>query len=362
MLRAGDDLAAFHNVAARVYASDPRYCAPSRDTVSKTLSRADAAGRQAVWVADSDGSPGGRVVAMLSPALSDEAGKPYGMLGYFECVDDAAVAACLFRAAADWLAARGARTVVGPMNGDSWHAYRLNTGPFDDPPFLMEPWNPSYYPRLWEANGFEALETYYSKAVDDIDAAVAGTDRYAKRAADRGYTLRRIDMARYDAELRLIYELTRRIFAGNFLYTDIPSNEFLALYAGSRRLLDPDLVWFADDPNGEPAGFAFAFPDRHRAVAAMRGSRAPLALLRFVLLRNRTDAVNLKTLGVTPEARRTGLAVALCNRVYRTARDKGYRRMNLCLIRDGNPSGKMDGGAGRVSRRYALYRTTVGAE
>jgi GNAT superfamily N-acetyltransferase len=102
-------------------------------------------------------------------------------------------------------------------------------------------------------------------------------------------------------------------------------------------------------------GFLFAYPDRFRAVAAMRGERGPLALLRYLRHRH-TDAVDFKTLGVLPEHRRAGVAAALMCQGHLDALRKGYRLANHCLFREGNPSGEMDGGAGRVLRRYNLYR------
>jgi hypothetical protein len=170
-----------------------------------------------------------------------------------------------------------------------------------------------------------------------------------------GYRLRRLDVGRFEEELRLLYRLSCAIFAGNFLYTEISEEEFLALYTGTRRLLDPDLVWFAHAPDGDAVGFLFAYPDLFRAVAAMRGKRGPLAILRF-LLHRRTDAVDFKTLGVLPGHRRSGLAAALMYEGHRVAVDKGYRVANHCLFREGNPSGGMDGGSGRLLRRYHLYQ------
>jgi hypothetical protein len=66
--------------------------------------------------------------------------------------------------------------------------------------------------------------------------------------------------------------------------------------------------------------------------------------------------VNVKTLGILPEHRRARLSYALAYRVYRRARELGLSRANLCLIRDGNPSGKLDAGRGTELRRYTLYR------
>ena len=73
-------------------------------------------------------------------------------------------------------------------------------------------------------------------------------------------------------------------------------------------------------------------------------------------LRNRTDTVNIKSLGVVSGHRRSALGAALMHCVYRTALKKGYGRANLCLILDDNPSGKLDAGLGSVLRRYHLYR------
>lgn len=356
---AGRHLETFLGLPAEVYRDDPDYLAPARKDVLASLFRPDFRGAQRAWLALEEGRPAARIVARRSPALRDEQGLPLGLLGFFEALpgSDEAVAR-LFETAIAWLRETGATpagTVIGPMDGDTWHRHRLNVGPWDDPPFLLEPWNPPYYPALWESNGFTVLERYLSKRVDaGLVADFLEPKRQTALAA--GYRLRRLDPKRFRDELRTIYSISVRIFARNFLYTDIPEEEFFALYAGARGLLDPDLVWFAQIPSGEDVGFLFAFPDRFRALAVMRGRRDPLALLRFLLHRNEADAVNMKTLGVLPEHRRAGLGAALMGQGHRIAQEKGYRFANHCLFREGNPSGEMDGGTGRVMRQYHLYR------
>lgn len=278
------------------------------------------------------------------------------MLGFFEALPEPPESvARLFAEAAAWLREVGAGPIVGPMDGDTWHRYRLNVGPFGDPPFLSEPYNPPYYARLWEENGFSVLSRYYSKRVDAADV-VSHLEARHRAALDAGYSLRRLDLPRLEDELRLLYALSRRIFAKNFLYTEIPEEEFLALYAGLGSILDPELVWFARSPEGEDVGFLFAYPDRFRAVAAMRGERGLLAKLRFLAHRRHVPAVDFKTLGVLPEHRRSGVAAALFYQGHARAIEKGWRDANHCLFREGNPSGDLDGGAGRILRTYHLYQ------
>jgi len=328
----GENLDAFLAVAEKVYVGDSFRQPSRREAVLSGLRRKDFEGRQALFLA----GDAARVAARISFSLLDDAGRPCGLLGLFEAVNNTHAARALFQAALDWLRAQGVKTVIGPMDGDTWHRYRLNVGPFDTPPFLMEPYNPAYYPTLWESSGFSQIEGYYSSCVEDVPAAVRETERIAARALARGYELRPFRIHAVRDDLLKIYEISRRIFAKNRFYTEITSDEFLALYRGIDKLLVDGLNWFARDDSGEDVGFVFAFPNRI-------GAAPP-------------DAVNIKTLGVVPERQRTGVALALMHRVYSEIAKAGYRRANLCLIRDGNSSGRMDGGQGRVFRRYALYQ------
>jgi len=355
------ELEPFFGLAGSVYRGDPHYCAPFFESVMANLTRESFAGRQKAMVAAVDGEVVARVVARVSPELQGDDGRSVGMLGFFEAQDRSDAVAALFESALSWLKDRGAGLIVGPMDGDTWHSYRLNVGPREERPFLMEPYNPTYYRELWESNGFEVLERYYSSCVDDLPQVLRHLGPKARRPLEAGYRLEKLELAAFDDELSRLYELSCDIFSGNFLYSEISREQFVSLYAGARALIDPDLVWFAVAPDGSDAGFLFALPDRARAVAAMRGSRGLAAKLRFLALRSRTDTVNLKSLGVAAAHRRSGLAAALMYRGYDMARNKRYDRANLCLILDDNPSGKLDAGLGRPLRRYHLYRWSGGA-
>jgi hypothetical protein len=98
-----------------------------------------------------------------------------GCLGLFECVTPPDGAEALLRAAVARLTAEGVDQVLGPLEGDTWHRYRLNVGPFGDPPFPMEPWNPPYYEAVWRAAGFVDAVRYVSVRISDL-AAMLGVD------------------------------------------------------------------------------------------------------------------------------------------------------------------------------------------
>lgn len=348
----------FLDLPAAVYKGDPYYCALPRQAVLKDVMRETFAGHQRVLLAEVGGRPAARIVARRSRDLTGEDGRPFGTLGFFEAHNEPEAVDELLDASIGWLRDAGAGTIVGPMNGDTWHSYRFSMGPYDRPPFLMEPYNPPYYLEMWERRGFTRLETYYSQRVEDARALMEGQAKKHERALANGYTMRRLDAGRFLEELEAIHALSRESFADNFLYSEITLEEFVGMYSGARRLLDPDMTWFAVAPDGSNAGFLFAFPDERRAVAAMRGRRDPLALVRFALARGKADAVNIKTAGVASAHRRMGLFAAMTHCALREALRKGYGAVNLCLIKDGNPSGALADSLASVLRRYVLYQYT----
>lgn len=254
-----------------------------------------------------------------------------GLLGWFDAADDPR-ASELLREAALWLHEQGATTIVGPMDGDTWHRYRVNAGPFDAPPFLLEPVNPPYWHSLWEAAGFSIAERYTSKRIDDITELLPRIEPVLDRARDNGYRFRPLDPAKLREELGRVYRISLDIFRDNAFYFDIALDDFLRLYDGIERILVPDLFWFAEGPEGDDAGFLFAYHDRAPGV------------------------VNYKTIGVSPAHRGSGLSLALQCLGYRAAIQREARTANHCLMREGNRSQSLDAGAGSVFRNYYLYR------
>jgi len=312
----------------RVYAGDAGYRAPADETVRAELARPRF--EAAFLAAGPPERPEAFVAARVSPDLRDDAGRPVGLLGPFEALDRPETTAALLREAARGLRAKGAGQILGPISADTWHAYRVNVGPWDDPPFLLEPRNPPYAAALWENAGFVPFEGYHTKRVDDVAPVAELLGGKIEAAAARGYRFVPYRPERHDEELDRIYAISRVVFADNRLYTEIPRDEFRDLYRGARALIDPECVVFAVDPDGRDAGFVFALPDP-------------------------TGAVNVKTLGVLPEHRRAGLGGALTGLAYRVAVARGLA-VNLCLMHDDNVSSRLDGGRSRVLRRYVLYR------
>lgn len=269
-----------------------------------------------------------RVIARCTARLRDDG---IGTIGSFEAENEPNAVRSMLLDAARWLRERGATMVIGPMDGDTWHRYRVNCGPYDDPPFLLEPVNPPYYDALWQWAGFAAIAHYSSKRVDDVRPLAEQLAPMEERAIARGYRIRPIEPEKLRDELTAVWKLSLEIFRGNRFYSDISLDEFLALYEGIERLLVPELVLFAETGRGDAVGFLFAYPD------------------------SRPGLIDIKTIGVVPEHRRGYVGWAMLHRVYTAAAAMGRVSANHCLMHDDNASQSMDAGHAVTFRNYSLY-------
>ncbi len=263
-------------------------------------------------------------------------GRRCGYIGGYRAGSRSAARA-LLRHACDRLREAGCAIAVGPIDGSTWHGYRLVTGGTKRPAFFLEPRNPAAWVGDMTAAGFSPVATYHSRLTTRLtyeDPALAGLERRLARA---GVGLRRLDPARPREELRDIYRLAHACFSDHLLYTRIPERSFEATYLALARSGDHRHVVLAERGR-RLVGFAFAVPDRAQAE---RG--API------------DTLILKTMAVAPGRAFAGLGRVLFHEINREARTCGFRAVIHALMHDANASAAYSRRFAEVIRRYALF-------
>ena len=106
------------------------------------------------FLAEQDGEVVGRIAAISNRLHNDTHHDKVGFFGFFESIDDQAVADALFDKAAEWCRARGHDVMRGPASFSTNDECGLLVDGFDKPPTIMTPHNPPYYIRLLDAAGF----------------------------------------------------------------------------------------------------------------------------------------------------------------------------------------------------------------
>jgi GNAT superfamily N-acetyltransferase len=255
-------------------------------------------------------------------------GRRTGFIGAVDSSDDAALAVLLARAA-ERLREAGCALAAGPIDGDTWHRYRLVTASDDTPPFALEPYTPPGAVAPWERAGFAPLETYASFRDDALAARDPRAQALTARFREAGVSLRTLDLARFDDELAQVHALALRGFAHAPLFAPIGLRAFTALYRPLAPLLDPRLCPVAEC-DGRIAGVLFA----------LRDPRAP-------------HTVVLKTVVREPDRRFAGLGFVLADAARAAAHALGATRAISALQHDGSVARSLAARA-MPFRRYAV--------
>ena len=131
---------------------------------------------------------GGRVVGRIA-AIHDRLHEAthrdrVGFFGFFESVDDPAVAIALIEAAAGWARGRGRDTLRGPVNPSINDEAGLLVDGFDTPSVLMMPHNPCHYPALLEATGLRKAKDLlaFQRAATELPERLVAATRGGREA------------------------------------------------------------------------------------------------------------------------------------------------------------------------------------
>lgn len=355
----------FIDLPHRLYRGDPFWVAPLRrderrlhDPAIHPFHRhADVQ----LWIAHDERGPVGRIAASVNHRHNEFHEEKTGFFGFFESVNDPAVAGVLVDAAAGWCRERGQARIRGPMNYSTNETCGLLVDGFDGPPVLMMTYNPPWYAALLEGCGLSKSKDLLAYWLADTLGVPERIARIADRVMKKqGVVLRRIDMRRYEAEVEVLLDLYNRSWVRNWGFVPMTPEEFRYMATEMRPILDPDLLLIGE-VNGEPVGFVLELPDFNEALIAARGSLFPFGLLKLLWRSRSIRYVRVITLGVVPEHRARGMDAVFYTEIWRRGTAKGYHAGELSWILEDNAM--MTRGAaelgGKVYRRYRVYEKTI---
>lgn len=260
-------------------------------------------------VALRDGAVVGRLAVQENRRYNAHRSRRQAHFSLFECEDDHGAAAALFTRAFDWARGRGLDEMAGPLGLGALDGCGLLVDGFDQRAAMtMASYNPPYYARLVEGQGFVKAVDYASWYVD---LATCRLPRHLLAAADRCRRAGDFEVVspRSGREIRRwaprIGAAYNAAFAGNWEYRPLTDRELEFLVDGVRLLAQPGLVHVLLR-RGEVAGFLLAFPDVSAALQRTRGKLLPFGLLDLKIETRRTPWLALNGVGVLPRFRRRG--------------------------------------------------------
>ena len=159
----------FLDVPARVYTNDPHWVPPLRSDTAKQFAATNPFfqyGKLQQFIAVDQTAktpqPLGRIVAAINQRLIEREGQNIGLFGFFECVEDFAIAKSLLETAQEWLRQQGMTTARGPIDLSTHNNCLFLVDGFDSPPMVMTSYNPPYYPQFLEQDGWHKAKDAYA--------------------------------------------------------------------------------------------------------------------------------------------------------------------------------------------------------
>ncbi len=364
--RAG--LKQFLRVATDLYRNDPHWVAPLESDARKVLGPANPFfqhAEAALWIARRSGRVVGRIAAILNDAHNRTHASQTVHFGFFECIDDQAVANTLFQVAAEWAAQRGGRELVGPMNPSINEECGLLVDGFASRPLIMMTYNPPYYARLVETAGFvkaKDLIAFQIPVVASLSRRLAVlTARFRQRHPD--IQIRAVRRSELHEVIQRVKEVYNDAWEANWGHVPMTSGEIDFLAARLKPLIIDGLALIAGTKQ-EAAGFLLMLPDFNEPAQALRGRLLTPALAGFLpyLLGWKTPRdARLVAFGVKKKFRNHGIEPAMLGAALETALKLGFQNAEASWVLEDNlaVAQLIQTFGGRAYKTYRIYERAI---
>jgi len=281
-----------------------------------------------------------------------------GFFGFFECIDDRAVADALFDAASSWLRERGLTAMRGPVSFSVNHEVGLLVDAFDQPPFIRMTYNPPYYAGLIEGYDFRKIQDLYAYAMFEGEEPPTRFRRIADLVReDPKLVVRALDARDFENEVERIKKIYTEAWSENWGAVPLTDAEFDRIVGEFKSIYDRDLSSIAEY-DGEPAGLSLVLPDMNQALKKAGGRLFPLGWLKILWRKRKIDAWRVPVMGVREKHRLKGIEAVFYCRTYDIAKKiKNYRQCELSWVLESNTAvnaGLKKLGA-RRSKTYRIY-------
>ncbi|WP_231948084.1 hypothetical protein [Phormidesmis priestleyi] len=357
----------FLDVPIMVYAHDRNWVSPLRSDVAKKFDSSNPFfqyGRLQQFVAIREAKPIGRIVSAVNDRLVDREGKNIGIFGFFECVEDFEVAQALLSAASQWLREQGMTEVRGPIDLSTHNNCLFLVDGFDSPPMVMMPYNPAYYPKFLEQDGWHKAKDAYAYDFPLDKPLSPEFEKGYKIACKSGVNFRplRTKGEGFEQDAIGLYNLFTKAFSDNWSSTPRTQSEFLDEAKSLQSLVDPDVFPIAEY-NGEMIGFWMGLPDYNIPLKHVNGSLNWLGIIKFLWHRRQIDQGRVIAICSLPEFRRKMVPLALIYLGMSGGIQKGkpYRRAELSWVYEDNAASRklIEASGGKIYKTYRMYEKTL---
>ncbi len=285
--------------------------------------------------------PVGRISAAINWLYNEYHHTSIGFFGFFEVINDYAVAQALLDCARQWVEKRGLTVLRGPgeYSNATHERQAILVDGFQYPPTSELTYNPPYYAEFLERYGFRKAKDYVAYIFNRENTNILRLRKLAQKVSrNLSIETRSLILPELKAEVSLILEIYNEAWAQNWGFLPISAEEGGAIADSLRLIIDPGMVRFAF-VNGHPAAVIGFIPDPNYALRprwCWYGDSDLVRIVRLLLMRRRIPRIRGMFLGVKPKFRNLGIAAALAAEVVDYILPRHYIECDASLILEDN--------------------------
>jgi GNAT superfamily N-acetyltransferase len=346
-----------------IYQKDPYWIPPLRinqkELVGYTHNPFYDRNQIQTFLAYRGGEVVGRIGAVLNQGHINRYDDHRGFFGFFESIDDQAVADGLFGAARDWLADQGIFKMRGPTNPSLNSEVGLLVDGYDSSPTFMMTYNPPYYERLIENFGFRKSQDLYAfwGHISMLPKIAEKLAPIAKQIIERyDVKLRPLDKNRFHEDVRAFLSIYNRSLTNTWGFVPMSDAEVEHVAKGLQLLIVPELAMLVEI-DGRLVGASFGLLDYNPRIREIDGRLFPFGFLRLLRKKSEIKKIRLISTNVLPEYQMHGLGLVLLHGIVPKAIEWGIQEAEFSWVLESNhlSRGALAKGGAKITKTYRVY-------
>lgn len=357
-VRSRTELKTFVKLPWTVYRDNPYWVPPLIHDQMNFLDQKKGAffefGEAELFLAFDGDQPVGRISAHVNHQYEKYREGQTGFFGFFECINDAAVAQALFASAEEWLRRHGKTRAEGPFNFTLYDASGLLVEGFDSLPVVMLSYNPPYYHDLLVRGGYDKAIDWYAFMVRDTVKLRPSFARIRERILRQGIRIETLDLKKLDVAVRHIGEIFNEAWNENWGHVPLTARQLHDLAEELKFVVEPELTYMAF-LGDRCIGFSLSVKDAHPALQKANGRLLPFGLVKILWNMRKIHRLRTVAMGVLREHRHRGLDILFYLNTIEEGLKRGYRESECSIIVETNTR-MINALEDLQAERYKTYR------
>ncbi|MBO4707790.1 MAG: hypothetical protein J5594_04465 [Elusimicrobiaceae bacterium] len=328
----------FVNFPFKLYKGCPHYITDLKSNIIKLLTKDPfwQNNERALFLLYEDNELIGRICALTNIAHNKHWQDKTGFFGFFDCINDTSAAIHLFNAASNWLYKKGCTTIQGPVNPSTNHTCGVLLDNFDKDPFIMMPYNFSYYNELIGTCGFEKAKDLIAFERTDKEEYSLRMQKLIERfKKNKDIHFRPIKLKEFDKEVNTICKIYNESWARNWGFVPISDAEIKQTAKELKTILKTEMTTICEVKD-EVAAFAICVPNFNKVLKEWQQNTGISKIFKAIKAYFNMDDCRMLMLGVHPNHRGRGLELLVVNEIIENCVKKGWHKAELSWLLEDN--------------------------